>query len=314
MLSLSLLTKVVPKRFRKFIETGGEYKGPGSVVENLTCQDLIWQTKDLNQMDFMSSVITAVYSQNVSETVYVPEHLRPFMHLHKIPLITCCFAGCIETIAIDGDISDIVVIKRFLRAFRDTLLDTLETPARDNLLTDIADFYATLLASASFHGQDLFKNLVKELHPFPPHLPKRVRQQLVFLSLYPNFRQIHFHLQSITIPRLYLLDHQMKKRLNADELFEILLRLPQTVPITGFIQDFERRVWKAHVFYNKEVAIDINITGREILAQIICFMLPNWFQLWPELFDNTFEIQRRLWELKKNKWTPPVEEYIRIFL
>jgi hypothetical protein len=312
MLSFNLI-RVTPQRFQKFITNGTPVTHEDPLEEpRVKDQDICWALQGLDQSLFSSSLVAGIFQVNTNESQYIPDRLKQWVHLNRLPLLMIILQGLVEDICIEGE--DVYIIKRFLRAYRQNLLDTLQGPNRAQLLIDLADFYSLLLASASLHGQTEYKKLIKGMEPVPPYLPYPLRRKLLLLSIHPNFREIQLHLQGV--PNLHLLHHPLQKKLTPEEVFEILIRIPPTVPVRGgLLVEWDRKVWKLHLFREGvKRKVDHECQGRELLAQIICFMLPNWFQLWPLLFPSTFEIHRRLWDLKLKGWLPKPKEWVELIL
>jgi hypothetical protein len=323
MLSSSILLKLVPKKFREFVKAGG---GGGGVIitqddsfpnfEEYKNEDLCWATVVLPPEDFTNSVLVHLYTMGVAAQP-IPDSCKEMLIYYKIPFILIGINGLNEGCDLGSGVSfeDTIHIKHFLRWFRQNIQETLLSEFKHKFILDLADFYVMLVDSASLHGYNQYENLIELLEPFPVYLTKSLRRSLLFLSLHPDTKKMQYRLQN-SMPKLYLLDHPLPKLLTAAELYEILVRLPKKVNMVDFIQDFERSIWKAHIHGNMSkfnIKGGGDLTARDLLAQIICFLLPNWYQLWVEMFSYSFEIQRRLWYLKKKKWSPPIDDFARIF-
>ena len=316
MLSFNLL-KVIPQRFLDFIDKGTPVNQT-ELLEQFSNVDLFWETSILPVEDFDDSEIVVVFCSNAQ--AYFEQrgqsHILNFLLRYRVPLILLCFNDLVKDISLEGPPKDILAAKGFLASWERKFQADLMSDIREPLLGGMASFYTLLLTSASLHGNNLYKSILSEMGQFPPYLIKQVKRSLLFINLHPDHKKVQFELQEIQIPRLYLIEKPFQKdRIwTSDEFLELVFRLPPEVKLQGFIKEFDKKLWKAHLFHNKSLDINTTHTGRELLAQVICLMLPNWCEIWPVMFPVTFEIQRRLVDIKKSNWLPPVKEYISVFL
>lgn len=216
----------------------------------------------------------------------------------------------------------------FIERYQDIVKASLEdTEFKDTILNDIIEFITILLNTAEDESVYSLKEFKTQLHPLAPHLTDILCKKMLILALHPKQNDIIFELQQIHFPPLKLFDHPLADRKITTSLFQelTLQALPKRVDVSKwpFLLEFYRFIWKLHLFphqYSKDCnvgkhVIDIAPDGFDILRQLICFLLPNWFQVWTEMnYSTSIEVQRRLWLLKTKNWTPPIKDFIMLLL
>lgn len=270
-------------------------------------------------IDFRSNIKNSVAFENAQENALD----------FQIPLLLLCVttknahevfrSWCVNGSSID----ELHNWSAFIYYYQQELLDPHD---KEELLRDIVEFLDILLNVAEQHSLSEFNSFTNTLKPFAPHLCDVLCKRLTVLSLFPKQEEMMFTLQQIHFPPLRLLDHPLKSLKISTSLFqEITLQcLPKRIEIKDwpFLLEFYRFVWKLDLFPHR-LSKDVNVGictdgpegGREVLVQLVCFLLPNWYQIWTEMnFSTSTEIQRRLWLLKKNKWMPPIKDYTRLLL
>ncbi len=103
--------------------------------------------------------------------------------------------------------------------------------------------------------------------------------------------------------------------------------LPKTIsPNNTIIKEFHGYVWKTHNHRPRSMikhlhdydhpVIKSNFSPRDILVQILIFLLPNWKKMW-KLFHLplNYEICKRLMYLKEEeRWIPSHDALTRLIL
>jgi hypothetical protein len=278
---------------------------------------------------FDNSRIVVDFRTNLKQSIAF-ENIQENALDFQIPLLLLCISvknahEVLRSWCITGNISidELHNWSVFIYYYQEELKDPND---KEELLRDIVDFLDTLLTVAEQHDQCEFTIFTNTLKPFAPHLCKALCDRLTVLALYPKQEEMMFELQQIHFPPLRLLDHPLKSQKISTSLFQqiTIQCLPKNIDLKDwpFLLEFYRFVWKLPLFPHR-LAKDINVGvcadgaegGWQVLVQLVCFLLPNWYQVWTEMnFSTSTEVQRRLWLLKKNKWIPPIKEYTKLLL
>lgn len=264
------------------------------------------------------------------------EKIREDLLFAAVPLFVLCIvredaATAVANLFQYDDDRAKYTAQQFTALYQAELLEALEdTASRMALLTDIYSFWSLFIGEMDFFAQTgvgIFRSL---LEPLPPHLPRHLIGKLGICSLYSNHEELVSELQGLHFPPLRLLTEHRRISIPT-EVFSELVRgvFLKTVPQgaegrgeLGFLTDFRFALWDMHIRIppklhgqSKIPTIRVEYTQQEILSQVLCFMLPNWAQVWVEMgWPFTHEVQRRLRFLKQEQWRPRCRDFIALIV
>lgn len=192
-------------------------------------------------------------------------------------------------------------------------------------LSDVVIFIRTLLDFTEAICIERLDRFVTLFEPIPGHIIPEFQQRLCILALHPQRLEVIFDLQERWKVKLHLLSSsilQVKSLIDTEVFMELTLSLPKRRKVAdSFIDEFKRAIWETHLIRPDELhhlvipKVHNEFTSFELLKQIVCFLLPNWKQIWAEMgFPMTFEVQKRLHLLKKKGWHPTVSDYVKCLL
>ena len=227
-------------------------------------------------------------------------------------------------------------VRQFVSLYQIELKETLEdATARMGLLKDMHGFWVIFLRqrdAIANAGVSVFRGLME---PLPPHLPAHFITKLGLCSFYSDHNELVSELQGLHFPRLGLLTEHKRICIPTAIFSELMSAAGVSMRINqqqqggggggggaaGFLTEFRSAVWETHIRTPPKLLqlpiqpVHMEFTNQEILCQVLCFMLPNWAQVWNEMgWPFTFEIQRRLRFLKQQSWRPKCKEFITLIL
>lgn len=266
------------------------------------------------------------FTKSIEDTDFLADD-RECLLSAAVPLFTLCITredawDVVDELFIYSDTGTRTRTRQFVHLYQDQLRDVLDDPAaRIPLLKDIHRFWELLLQSRQERTDHLMFIFHEQLRPIPPHLPGHLIAKLGICSLYSDHRELVNTLQGIVYPHLQLLTEHLGGPLPT----EVFKGLAEGVILkpgaqADFLTEFKTTVWEPNIRTpNKLLAVklhrlpEMNYASRDILLQVLCFMLPNWGQVWTEMgWPFTHEIQRRLRFLKKDTWRPNCNEFVKI--
>lgn len=314
MLSLALVNGI-PERFIPYLATGEPFDVEEE-LESIKQMGLFLKTRELSLEYFEGSRFCNLFANNIMEQNYLEQNLKTQLVKWRVPLLLIILGDLVEDLNIKAPPQDTFNTRRFLRAWQRNLRINLDTDIRKNIMTDIAEFYDCLLNAAAAYGEMVYAKLLDDIGPFPSYLLEIFKRRLLFVCIHPNQQQTQYRLQNIQTPKLNLVGNQFnkKRRWTPEEFAEVFVRLPLDAKC-DFITEFDRKLWKGHLFSKHMFfKIDCEFSNRELLGQILCFLLPNWFSIWPTFFPLSYEIQCRLMEMKKQNWQPDVGKFMKLLI
>lgn len=267
------------------------------------------------------------------ETTEFIESIREELLFFSVPLFVVCLVredapqAVADLFQYGRDTRLKSLTQQFTSLYQSELVETLEDAAsRGALLRDIYNFWAIFLRESDAlaeEGVRIFRGL---LEPLPPHLPKHMVGKLGLCSLYSDHSELVSELQGLHFPPLRLLTEHRKICIPTLVFSELMrgftLKPIQQGETTSFLTEFRSALWETHIRTPPKLlnqvkipAIHIEYTQQEILSQIMCFMLPNWAQVWAEMgWPLTHEVQRRLRFLKQEQWRPRCQDFLTLII
>jgi hypothetical protein len=215
-----------------------------------------------------------------------------------------------------------VYIQRMKMLYNDIFNNIKST---EKFLQDVFEFYKAIYTVVLDFKSSRINISVFEI--MPCHLPTILKNRLLLVSLLPQKIQLKYHINKLTA-----IDNccgRFINNFNTPINIETFLHCIKSITIKEInhslrvksISHFEKIIWKGHLFkppkllqdqeYFFKSEFDYKFTDDQILAQILCFVLPNWEEIWFYMdWPKPLEICKRLNYLKEvEKWIP---DYISI--
>jgi hypothetical protein len=316
------LSKFIHPNFKKTLPQGKWQIYP---LEFIPC-GLILETLRLPVNILEENRLFEAFNLQINETEFIEEE-REYIYFLRLPLFILCLvkpdaSSYVREFYKDLPRTSLFKIEKFILLYQQEIEETLEGPkSRPKILTDLQKFWARFIYVINQCSDIGVRRYIKSLGGIAPHLPQHFIEKLSLLALYSPHQDLISQLQKAFCPRLYLLSDYTPTPIPSHVFWELLKFIPQEKPLhANFILEFRRSLWELHLYTPPELkhlkipSIREEYKDKEIFAQVLCFMLPNWAQVWCEIgWPFTNEIQKRLRFLKGKFWRPPIEEFVRIF-
>lgn len=286
-------------------------------------QALVLETLRIPTDIIQENRIFEIFIQKIDETSFI-ENERELLFTLRLPLFILSITTPMAPVEVryffksKMDPLSLQRIGKFIEFYQMEMKDALDDPkSRKGILEDLQNFWGRFsyeVKRCAQIGPDIF---IDSLGMIPPHLPQHYIEKLALLALYPDYPLLIVTLREI-FPRLRVLIGFESRIVRTTVFWEILKFITKNTR-SDFITYFNQQVWELHL-YSKEDNLPVvqcsgKLTEKDLLGQVLCFMLPNWAQVWCELgWPFTNEIKRRLKILKQQKWTPPIKEFIKVIL
>jgi hypothetical protein len=265
------------------------------------------------------------FTRSIEGTDFLGED-REYLIYFAVPLFTLCITredawDAVNDLFIYSDIGVRTKTRQFVHLYQDQIKDVLDDPlARVPLLKDIHGFWELLLKARQERCDQLMYIFHEQLRPTPPHLPGHLIAKLGLCSLYSDHLELVNTLQGITYPHLRLLTEHQRGCIPTEVFKALGVFILKPATQSDFLTEFKSTIWQPHVRTPTKLLTirlhevpDMDYSQHDILLQVMCFMLPNWGQVWTEMgWPFTHEIQRRLRFLKKDLWRPKCSEFIKV--
>jgi hypothetical protein len=305
-------------------------------IDTFICPKLQIQTADvfleLDDLSYPENIPKFIefITLNIECQPMIPVEWKPFYLKHRTALLMCCLTYSNLTdlsLLFANDINEIHFLRELCIAIQNMLLDSFHSE-KEKFLTDLMDFYWYILDACISTSLEKYKTTYLHHRPAtPPYISPKLKKRLAIIQIHPSEIEVVNELQKscFPMPFLYMPLKSKKKYLWDTNAFLALIEhdLPEIKPAilrsTDFIVQFKEKLWAGHQFLPSHLGpfqkIKTNFTDRQILEQVLCYLLPNWQQVWCELgLPASFEVQRRLRFMKKEGWKPPVQSFIKLIL
>ena len=211
----------------------------------------------------------------------------------------------------------------FLKIYREEVFKNLRDPELSFLcLEQLLQFIRKIAELIVISNMERRVKMVKQIQP-PVYLNPVVKNRLTLLLLLPNSLRFHSVFKSYYLIRgerclkgwMDVKNNKLKgedwaELLNSCEL-PSLQKTDLKLTSGGTHRMFLQQVWGVGLEKkNKKLT---NKESKKLLFQMFTFLMPNWEYLWVFLgFERNFEIQRRLYYLKKINWEPNVDQLLKL--
>lgn len=308
------LSKFIHPNFKNSPLVGGDWKiyPPEPISTGIILETLRLPTEIIEQCKIFQTFI-----DNIEKTPFIEEERESLLRL-KLPLMILLLVSPDaprEAREFFRNIPTYFKIEKFMEFYQQDLIECLEDQkARPGILKDIQIFWARfhhVVRECSLIGVGRYVELLGDI---PPHLPTHYVQKLALLSLYPDYSVLMDGLKRF-FPKLRVLNDNFQHRPISPMVFWELLQFIGGNPKGGFISTFNEQLWELHLYKDGVFPIRASLTDKELLGQILCYMLPNWAQVWCEIgYPFTSQIKQRLKEMKQQRWLPPIDQFIKTII
>ena len=291
--------------------------------------DIILNTRrfDRNQFLYRSSIFHHFDQEIIGKPHFLP-YIKILLIDNAIPLLFLLFLTDYRNydklvLFHQFDLENTFIIEQFLQQYQSMLLLAF-SKRHDKFFNHVIQFYQILLELAMTESEIRIESFLLNNYIFPCHLADFYQYKIATIGLHPDTLQVTYELQKMSFPKLYLLNKNPNMLIHPNEFEDLIERsLKKQINHFQFLSDFNRMLWKMDTHPDNmldepkisKVAVKA-FTTRQLLKQIICLLLPNWFEVWTWLdYPRSREIQRRLYFIKyQRKWMPPIKDYIHSIL
>lgn len=266
------------------------------------------------------------FLEKIEETEFIEDE-RDIMDFYSVPLFALTLVR--ENI-IAADLRAIISnsvspqgfsrILAFLHLYEGEFKDAVKDPKiKPKILPEIRVFWTTIVNLWTSRSLKGFEQYQKLLGAIPPYIPAHKKSQLGLLAFWDEPPEMVWELQNKL--KLGLLVQFKRRPIPTRVFYELMVDLPSSPPWVRSLLDFKGFVWEMHIrthpkLVNLKISfVHMEFTSKQILEQLMCFLLPNWAQVWTEMgWPFTNEIQRRLRFLKTEGWRPEIKEFISLIV
>jgi hypothetical protein len=226
----------------------------------------------------------------------------------------------------------LVLTENYLSDIKVAYGELYRTPAQtEKFYQDIKDFYLEVFKLAIHCNESkLYHPTAGEL--IPSYVHTSLKERLILLSLLPQKQKVKDYIHGLTpglnnccarfiLPNLrYQISPELFKQVcNAIPFKQIPPKQRHHI-----ITPFENHIWKGHVYVpsklkdhsdeylSQQVKFHYSFPDHILLAQVICFLQPNWQQIWYLMnWPRPVQICERLHIFKTVEcWTPDLEQTV----
>lgn len=272
------------------------------------------------------------FEDEIKDNISLEANVKQLL-LSNVVFFMCIILQCNDDISIDGIIANVipviylknmisVYIQRMKSLYNDIFNNVKST---EKFLMDIFEFYKIIYKIGIDSNNSKINLSVHDV--MPCHLPITLKNRLYLTSFLPQKINLKYHINKLTA-----IDNccgrfitNFPATVNIETFLNCvksltLKEIPHGLRVKS-ISYFEKIVWKGHLFkpqklqkehenyFKSEFIYDFK--DNELLAQILCYVLPNWEEIWFYMdWPKPLEICKRLNYLKEGeKWVP---DYIAI--
>lgn len=225
----------------------------------------------------------------------------------------------------------------FLKLYYNGLSNLLDHEKAANgfnrCITEIVLFLDKLGTMIKVYDQAFFRIGLKLLSP-PLYLPAKMKKRLFLLLIIPEIsfdvynslpRALRLTTSDLTYLRLF-----SSRRLNPAQYNTLIKELPKLSGAKGlgFLKEFNNVLWMGHTVgpFSKQLKKNLvpgqkvkeikNLHKKELLVQLITFLLPNYHIFWKKNnWNNNLEVQKRIFYIKNTiQWRPNVAQLTKYVL